>query len=175
MSKYVKGLVQDEFAKKFKDMSDFVVIETKGVDGNSNNEMRGSLKEKGIKLTVVKNVLMRRALDVIGMSAATSLFLVGPCTVAYGGDSVVDVAKEVADWAKKLDSVNFKGAYVDGLVMDAAGAGALAKMPSRSELQGQIVVLSQSPGRRVAGCVAGPGGVIAGCIKSLVEKLEEAA
>jgi hypothetical protein len=43
------------------------------------------------------------------------------------------------------------------------------------ELQGEIVVLAASPGRNLAGAIAGPAGAIAGCIKSLVEKLEEAA
>ena len=109
------------------------------------------------------------------MSSASSLFLAGPCTVAYGGDSVVDIARECDDWAKKVEAIEFKGAFVDGLVIDEEGAEALSKLPNRSELQGMILILAQSPGANVAGAVAGPGGVIAGCIKSLVEKLEEAA
>ena len=160
---------------KFADITDFVVVETKGVGGNANNEMRGVLKEKGVKLSVVTNSMMRRALDSLGRGEATELFAIGPCSVAYGGDSVVDVAKEMAIWVKKLDSVVFKGAFVDGTVIDAEGAKALAKMPSRIELQGAIVMLAKSPGANVAGAIAGPGGRIAGCIKSLVEKLEEAA
>ena len=59
--------------------------------------------------------------------------------------------------------------------MDAEGVKALANLPNRSELQGMILLLSRSPGANVAGAVVGPGGIIAGCIKSLVDKLEEAA
>jgi large subunit ribosomal protein L10 len=175
MSKYVKGLLQKELKEKFTDLDDFLVLETRGVSGNENNEMRGSLKEKGINLTVVKNVLMRRTLDVLGMSAAMNLFLAGPCTVAYGGDSVVDIAKECVDWSKKIDAIKLKGAFVDGSIMDSDGATELAKLPSRAELQGAVVMLANSPGANLSGAIMGPGGVIAGCIKSLVEKLEEAA
>lgn len=175
MSKYVKGLLQKEIEQKFSEVSDFLVLDTRGISGNENNELRGILNGKGIHLTVVKNVLMRRALEGKDMSSATSLFLTGPCTVAYGGDSVVDIAKECAEWSKKVECVQFKGAFVDGLVMDAEEAEALAKLPSRSELQGMILVLAQSPGATLAGAVAGPGGVIAGCIKTIVDNLEDAA
>jgi len=175
MSKYVKDLVQKELENRFKDVADFLVLSTKGVGGNDNNEMRGALKEKGIKLSVVKNVIMRRSLEKMDLAAAASLFMAGPCTVAYGGDSIVDVAKECSEWAKKIEVISLRGAFVDNSVMDEDGAEALAKMPSRSELLASVVMLSSTPGANVAGAIASPGGIIAGCIKSLVEKLEKEA
>ena len=175
MSKYVKELLQNELKQKITDVDDFLVVQTKGIDGNANNEMRGALKAKGIKLMVVRNAMMRQALEGLGKTAAVSLFLAGPCTVAYGGDSIVDVAKELKDWGKKISVIALKGAFIEGVKMDAEGAEALAKMPNRVELQGQIVSLARSPGANVAGAVIGPCGALAGCIKSLIEKLEKAA
>ncbi|MBW8015997.1 MAG: 50S ribosomal protein L10 [Planctomycetes bacterium] len=175
MSKYVKGLLEKQLERKFTDITDFVVLDFKGIGGNDNNEMRGVLKEKGIGITLVRNAMMRRALDTLDRADASTFFLEGPNAVAFGGDSVVDVAKEMADWVKKFPDVEFKGAFVDGAVVDAAGAKSLAKMMSRSELQGDVVLIAQSPGSNLAGAIAGPAGAIAGCIKSLVEKLEEAA
>ncbi len=175
MSYFVKGLVQDEYRQKFAEIGEFVVIDTTGITGVDNNVMRGALKNQGIRLTVVKNTLMRTAMKDTEKPTATDLFVSGPCTVVYGGDSVVDVAKLVVDWSKKLKMIQLKGAYVDGTVVDGKGVEDLSKMPSRAELQGQIVQLAKSPGARVAGAIAGPGGVIAGCIKSLIEKLEKEA
>lgn len=175
MSKYVKDLFRGELDRKFADVEDFVIVSTTGVNGNENNELRGVLKEKGIKLTTVKNSIMRRSLESLNRTAAMSLFLAGPCTVAYGGDSIVDVAKELSNWSKKIKSIKFRGAFVDGEILDADGTDALSKMPNLSELQSTIVLLANSPGANVAGAITGAGGVIAGCIKSLVEKLEEAA
>jgi large subunit ribosomal protein L10 len=175
MSSYMKGLLQSEYEGRFAEIEEFLVIETTGVNGNENNEMRGSLKEKGIKLATVKNAMMRRALATLKKDAAVELFGSGPCTVAYGGDSVVDVAKAVAEWGKTIESVKIRGAFVDGCAMDDDGAQALSKMPSRAELQGAIVMLANSPGARLAGAIAGPGGVIAGCIKGLIDKLEKEA
>ncbi len=175
MSTYVKGLLQKELEKKFEAVGDFLVVDTKGVGGNDNNEMRGALKARGIRLAVVKNALMSRALEGLGKSSAKSLFEVGPRAVAYGGDSIVDVAKELAEWGKKLEVVSIEGAFVDGVVLDSDSAAALSKMPNRIELQGAVVMLANSPGRRIAGGLLGPGGIIAGCIKGLVEKLEKEA
>ncbi len=175
MSYVVKGFIQDEYSRRFEGMSEFAVIDTTGIGGVDNNVLRGELKAKGIRLTVVKNSLMRTALKSMDMESAGDLFAAGPCTVAYGGDSVVDVAKELVDLAKKFKEIELKGAYVDGTVVDGEGVTALSKMPSRVELQGQVVQLAQSPGANLAGAIAGPGSHIAGCIKSLIEKLEEAA
>ena len=175
MSYFVKNLIQTEYEKKFEGVSSFVVVNTKGLSGVDNNVLRGELKEKGIRMTVVKNSLMRLILQKMEMDSASSIFDTGPCTVAYGGDSVVDVAKELVDRAKKIKAIQFKGAYVDGTVMDGDGVKELSKMPNRAELQAQAVQLVLSPGSNLAGALVGPGSVIAGCVKSLIEKLEEAA
>ena len=175
MSYLVKNLVQNEYEKIFNDISEFVVVDLTGVSGVDNNILRGELKKKGIHMTVVKNSLMCLALQKLGMDAACGVFAAGPCTVAYGGDSVVDVAKEVVGWSKKIKAITPKGAYVDGMLMAGDGVKELSKMPTRVELQGQVVQLALTPGANVAGALLGPGGVIAGCIESVIEKLEEAA
>lgn len=176
MSKYIKELLGCQLERKFTDVTDFVVLDYKGISGTDNNEMRGELKSKGIGFVLVRNAMMRRALESLGRDAAVTLFLEGPTAVAFGGDSVVDVAKEIEIWVKKFkNDVDFKGAFVDGTAVDAAGAVSLTKMKSRVELQGDIVMLAKSPGSNVAGAITSPGSAIAGCIKTLVKNLEEAA
>jgi large subunit ribosomal protein L10 len=176
MSRYVKELLRGELEKRItgEHITDFVVISTQGVSGIDNNVMRGALANKKIKLMVVKNALIKRALANLKMEAAAALFT-GPCAIAYGGDSVVDIAKEIGDWVGKIPAIHIKGAFFEGTVLDNKGAQGLSKMPGRAQLQVEIIMLFKSPGARLAGAIVSPAGRIAGCIKTVIEKGEKAA
>ncbi len=174
MSKFVKDLLTSELEKRIvnEKVTDFIVVSTQGVNGIDNNVVRGALKSKGIKLLVVKNSLMKTALTKLKMEKAAPLF-VGPCVVAYGGDSIVDVAKELSVWTGKVKAIHIKGAYLEGATLDEKGATGLSKMPSRVELQARVIMLAKSPGAKLAGAMCGPAGKIAGCIKTIVDKGEK--
>ena len=173
MSKKVKGFIQQEYQTYYQGVNECLVVSLRGLSGVDNNELRGDLLAKDIRLNVVKNSLARRAFAELGRESISQI-LTGPCAIAFGGDSIVDVAKVMAEWGKKLDALEIKGGYLDDKVLDAQAAEALSKMPNRQELQATIVAQALAPGGNISGALKGPASRIAGCIKALIEKLEGA-
>jgi large subunit ribosomal protein L10 len=169
MSKQVKKLLVSDLQKSFDGVKDVLIVSLSGVDGIQNNQMRLALRQKNIRLQVVKNSLTKRLFNEIGLGPATQ-FLEGPSAVAWGGPSIVELAKEIADWAGKVKQFQIKGGATSGLPLTADQVTALSKLPSREELLARVVMLALSPARRVAGLVNSTGGRIVSQIKTKAEE-----
>ncbi|HQY89711.1 MAG TPA: 50S ribosomal protein L10, partial [Tepidisphaeraceae bacterium] len=61
MSKRIKNLIEKELGSKFKNIEGVAVLNPVGLDGNKTNKIRRKLNENGMKMTVVRNSLARRA------------------------------------------------------------------------------------------------------------------
>jgi len=173
MSKPLKNLITQELKTRYDGLDSLLIVNPIGIEANDTVELRRGLREKNIRMEVVKNSMLKRAL--IGTTLeVVSEILEGPCAIVSGGDSIVDAAREIVEWSKKFPTLEFRGAVVEGQLLDTQAAKELAKMPTRPELMGQVVQLAQSPGARLAGALISPAAKIAGCIKTLQEKLEQA-
>lgn len=173
MSKTVKNLMIRDYQQKLEGINDALVISVRGVSGIDNNKMRVDLARKKIKVTVVRNNLANHALKSTPLSAIESL-LSGPAALAYGAESVVDVARALVEWAAKVEKLELKGAVLDGQLYEGkAGVTALSKFPTRAEALGQTVTLILSPARKLMSQVAGPGGKVMGIVKTIADKLEK--
>lgn len=173
MSKPVKALVRNELIKRFQGITSLAVVGFTGLSAVSNTNIRRRLREKGIRLTVVKNVLARQAFQEIGLPEAGGM-LDGPCAVAYGGDSVVAMVRELLDIGKDAPTLTVKAALMDGEIFGADRIVELSTYPTCEEAIATVVACALSPGRNIAGCAMGPGSRIAGILKTIEEKGDQA-
>ncbi|TWT58514.1 50S ribosomal protein L10 [Thalassoglobus neptunius] len=169
MSKVVKKMMIDDLQERLADRKDFLVLDISKLDAISNNNLRMELEKKGITLLGVKNSLLRVVLRGAGMDTLDGS-LSGPSTIAWGGEDIVGLSREMADWAKKIEELEIKGGAVDGQEVDSDGVTGISKGPSRTELIGQIVGLALSPGATLSGALLGLGGTLAGQLKAIADK-----
>src|SRR4051812_960882 len=176
MSKRIKSLITAELQNKFKGAESIVVVDYTGIDSKTTGGIRAALRQKKVKMTVVRNAMAAKALEGAGLKGAAAL-LKGTNAVIYGGESIVDLMKELVDQAKKVDKLKIKGSVVEGQILGGKATEALSKLPNRKELQGIIVAQILSRGRKLAGQLKGPAGKLAGQIKKVEEnaKTKEAS
>jgi len=171
MSKPMKNLIVESYKKRFGDVEDVVLISIRGVEANDNNTMRWELAQKGCKIAVIKNSLVKTAVKGTALEPMTDL-LDGPCALAYGGESLVDLVRDLIAKAKDLANLEFRGAVMGGEVFGPDQIDALSKYPTLDEARGQTVQLFLSPAGNLAGSIGSPASKLAGSIKTIEEKLE---
>lgn len=173
MSKPIKDLITSELKSRYGDAGSALWVEMLGVDGISTNNFRRGLHAKQMRMEVVKTALFRRAVAGKQLGPLAEA-LQGPATLLTGGESLIEVAKVVEEWAAKLPQIKLRGAMFEGQFLDGKAVAGLSKMPSKRDLQGRIAGAALAPGANLAAAINSGGGRIAGCIKALIEKLEKA-
>ena len=128
-----------EAVKARADKASFAVItDFKGMTVEELTNLRVSLRNAGGEYLVVKNTLARIALT-DGTHDAIKDNFHDNCGVAFGFDDPVAVAKALSDFAKQSKLFELRCASLDGKAMDAAQIDALAKLPGREQLLGQLL------------------------------------
>jgi len=115
-----------------------VITDFKGMTVEELTNLRVSLRNAGGEYLVVKNTLARIALTDGTHNAIKDNFH-DNCGVAFGFDDPVAVAKALSDFAKQSKLFELRCASLDGKAMDAAQIDALAKLPGREQLLGQLL------------------------------------
>jgi ribosomal protein L10 len=175
MSKLVKNMLIDDLKHRLRDVNELVVVSLGKLDAQKTTTLRQTLRKKRIHLQLVKNSLARRATSGTVLAPAFEK-TEGMLAIAWGGEDVVDLAKELDRVSGVADYQGFelREGALDGARLGAADIKTVAKWPSRAEqlsiLSGQI----SSLGGLLAGQVVSAGGLLAGQIKSRMEDLEKA-
>ena len=174
MSKKVKALLADDFSRQLQGVEDALLVNVVGIDANQAVVLRRQLREKDIRLMVVKNGLARRATE--GTPLANALVgMEGSLAFVWGGEDFVSLTKEITKLHEdeELPQFETRGGVMDGEQLTPDRVKEISKWPSRQEqlslLVGQIV----GPGNNLAGAIVGPGGALASQIKQKSEGDDE--
>lgn len=135
-------------------------------------ELRRKVREAEGRYLVVKNTLARIAVKGSANEPLTPL-LDGPTAVAYTNKDVVALAKVLAEFAKSHEKLQFRGALVEGRLLDAESAKRMALLPSKQELVARLLFLLQSPMRRLVVALNWPVKSLAVTLKQVAEAKQQ--
>ena len=147
MSKYVKELMMDQLRSDLDGSRSLLILDLKDLDAIAEHELRRDLRKKSIRLRVLKNSLARRVFTDMGMDGL-SKYLEGPSAIAWGGEGITELAKEISAQVKTLKKPEIKGGAVEGVVVGPEQVDDITKLPSREVLIGQVIGLLLGPARQ---------------------------
>lgn len=145
-----KKQVVSEITEKIRNAKSVVLVEYKGLTVEKATELRNKCREAGVEYKVYKNTLMRFAFEELGYNDM-SVNLEGPNAIAMSYEDEVSAARVTNDFAKTSnDTIVLKAGIAEGKVMNADEVKALASVPSREILLGQLAGVLQGNIRNLA-------------------------
>ncbi len=121
-----------------------VLTEYRGLTVGQLAELRRQLKAVSAEYTVVKNTLARRAIQGSSLERVSE-YLTGPTGLAFTRRDAVALAKTLQAFQRANPALQIKAGYAEGTILAAEGVRALAALPSREALLGQMVGAFQTP------------------------------
>ena len=140
-----KQAIVADLTNKLQNAAAGVLVDYKGITVAEDTALRAELRKNNVEYAVVKNTLLRFAVDNCGMNELDSL-LNGTTSLAICHDDPVAPARVVNDFAKKIEGrFEIKGGFMDGKVMPLDEVMALANIPPLPVLQAQVLGTMLAP------------------------------
>ena len=140
----------EELTEKLKNAAGGVLVDYKGISVEDDTKLRKELRENGVDYFVVKNTLLKRALNAAGIEGLDSA-LEGTTAIALSNDDIIAAPKVLNKKAEdSKGQFSIKLGFVDAKVISKEEVEAYAKLPSKETLLSQLVFMLQSPIQRLA-------------------------
>ena len=171
MTREEKSQVIETLTAQLTDNATIYLADISGLDAGTTSNLRRACFKAGVKLNVVKNTLLAKA-----MEASDKDF--GELTEVLKGNTSIMIAeasnapaKVIKEFRKKSERPLLKGAFIEeAIYVGDDQLDALVDIKSKEELIGEIITLLQSPAKNVISALKSSGGTIAGIVKTLSER-----
>jgi large subunit ribosomal protein L10 len=171
MNREQKAAAVAEIADSIKNAEAVFAVDFRGISVPQAAALRTRLREADAVFRVVKNSLTERAAEQAGAETLKAL-LEGPTALTFVHGDAALAAKALQTFRRETDRLEFKGGLLGAETVDAEQILAIARLPARDVLYGQLVGLAASP---ITGLVRGLNALIAGLaiqLGQIVEKKE---
>jgi large subunit ribosomal protein L10 len=171
MTREEKSVVIEQLTAQLADNAIIYLADISGLDAATTSNLRRACFKAGIKLNVVKNTLLAKAMESSDKDfGELSTVLKGNTSIMMAEVSNAP-AKIIKEFRKKSDKPLLKGAFIEeAIYIGDNQLDALVDIKSKEELIGEVIGLLQSPAKNVISALKSGGGTIAGIVKTLSER-----
>jgi large subunit ribosomal protein L10 len=166
MKKEKKTEIVAEVAETVSRSSAMYFTDFSGLTVEQATELRRELRKSGIEYRVVKNTLIKKALEHVSGYDKVYDKLVGPTGVAFAFEDAVVPAKVIEKFVEKHHKLSLKAAVLEKQVYDGSKLKEIAKLPSKKDIMASILGSIQVP-------LAGVPTVINAVMRELVSVIDE--
>ena len=152
--------------EKFKTAKMAIVTEYRGLSVAQMTRLRRTIVDASGEYRVIKNTLVRRALKDTAYSPLDRL-LDGPNGWVFAYNDPVLLTKVLVKFADDNDKLAIKGGFFEGQFMEPSKVKVLAQMPSKPELQAQLLALIQAPASHLVRLIQEPGARVVRLLETL--------
>ncbi|MEM0541178.1 50S ribosomal protein L10 [Flavobacterium sp. j3] len=150
MTREEKSIAIEDLTAKLAESNIVYIADTSGLDAETTSNLRRACYKAGIKLEVVKNTLLEKAMEASSNDYGDLSSVLKGNSSIFIADIANQPAKIIKDFRKKSEKPAFKGAYINGEIYIGDNLlDSLASLKSKEEVIGEIIGLLQSPAQRI--------------------------
>jgi large subunit ribosomal protein L10 len=171
MTREEKSQVIDNLTSQLTDSSTIYLADISGLDAMSTSNLRRACFKASVKLAVVKNTLLSKAMEKADKDFGELPEILKGNTSIMISEIGNAPAKVIKEFRRKSDRPVLKGAYIEeSIYVGDDQLDTLVSIKSKEELIGEVITLLQSPAKNVISALQSGGGKLSGILKTLSEK-----
>ena len=173
MRKEDKGVVIEQLTATLREYPNFYLTDIEAIDAETTSRLRRECFKSEVKLVVVKNNLLKKALENVGGDfSPIHSSLKGNTSLMFSqvDNAPARLIKEFTKDTKCEGKPQLKAAYVQESFYDASSLEALVNIKSKNELIADVIALLESPAKNVISALQSSGQTIHGLLKTLEER-----
>ena len=173
MKKEEKTQLIENLAEKLNNVNSFYLTDISNLTVDISNKLRRLCFKRNIELSMVKNTLLKKAMEKTGKDFESLYGILKGSTSIMFAEVANDPAKLIQEFRKSSPKPILKGAYVqEAVYLGDDQLNALVNIKSKTELIGDVIWMLQSPVRNVKSALQSGGSILAGIVKTMSDKPE---
>ncbi len=171
MTKEQKTAAVDELVGKLEEAPTVYLTDYSGLTVAQANDLRGQFRAEGVEFKVVKNTLLKLAMNKVGGFDELLGYLSGPTAIAFTEEPAAP-ARVIKKFVReaKTENPSLKGANVEGSTYHQDALNILVDLKSKDELLRDIIGLLLAPMSNIVSAIKASGSNLAGAVKVLAER-----